>query len=394
MSLGYLSRLFGGEMRGALTSEAIVKTVGLLAYLMWIRESRFKRSLPIVFGAVIIYVSLSASQGRPELLAAILILMWGLADRHGTTERWRIAMAACFLGLLGITQPTVAAIASVWFLVILLTDGPPRQAVKAWIAANMGAFLILLLLSSMLYPYSLFEWFNGLLQQATNVANRNDDGALLKYWFASPERPLHGVFVLGSVLAIGWAGRRQGVRSLFFLSWCTACWFLWYMSMRIPALVYNAAVFVPWAVVALMARHGGRERHFWRELLVCGVAVVSSLAIFSRPYAILSGGDRVAFVRDIDNLRANTPGQILLSAPLLVGAVPFHQWSAYRVLEIGNAKICNKGSKQIINQANSGRFIPPELTGCQLLEDRFVPPLVPIVPLVPKSYGYAVYIAK
>ena len=144
--LGYSTMLFGGGMTGALISESLIKFAGLFIYFGWMKSIKQKTKLPAMLGLIIVYVALTASQGRPELLAAVWLLSWGFADRQCTTSASRIAVAGTSLSLLAVTQPTVAALSSIFWLVVLLRDKSLHDVTKLWIASNVSALFGLVLL--------------------------------------------------------------------------------------------------------------------------------------------------------------------------------------------------------------------------------------------------------
>jgi hypothetical protein len=119
-----------------------VKQIGLLIYLAAVWRSRKAGDLIAIFGSVIIYVSLTASQGKPELLASVFLLGWWFLDAGCENLHSRAVVAGVFLRLIGITQPTVAAISSGLFMVALLLTCSIREAVKVWIITNSCALLI------------------------------------------------------------------------------------------------------------------------------------------------------------------------------------------------------------------------------------------------------------
>jgi hypothetical protein len=161
-------------------------------------------------------------------------------------------MAGVFIGLIGITQPTVAAISSGLFMVVLLLTYSIGEAIKVWVIANSCALLAIVATTNLFYPFGILEWIDGLLRQATVAAARRDTDGFFRYWIVSRERPLHGVILIVAATALGWATLMRGMRSGAAIVYCLTIAFVWYVSVRIPATSYNAMAFVP-VLVALGA---------------------------------------------------------------------------------------------------------------------------------------------
>jgi hypothetical protein len=197
-------------------------------------------------------VSLTASQGRPELLASIFLLGWWFLDAECANLHSRAVMAGVFIGLIGITQPTIAAISSGLFMVVLLLTYSIGEAIKVWVIANSCVLLAIVATTNLFYPFGILEWIDGLLRQATVAAARRDKDGFFRYWILSRERPLHGVILIVAATALGWATLMRGMRSGAAIVYCLTIGFVWYVSVRIPAASYNAMAFVP-VLVALGA---------------------------------------------------------------------------------------------------------------------------------------------
>ena len=189
----------------------------------------------------------------------------------------RAVVAGVFVGLIGITQPTVAAISSGLFMVALLLTCSIGEAFKVWVIANSCALLIVAATTSLFYPFGILEWIDGLLRQAAGSAARTDKDGFFRYWILSRERPLHGIIVIVAAAALGWATLVHGMRSGAAIVYCLTMGFVWYVSVRIPAAVYNAMAFVP-VLVALGADRLSRtkSRGEWRVTLACGIGRVIS----------------------------------------------------------------------------------------------------------------------
>ena len=394
--VGYSTMLFGGGMTGALISESLIKFAGLFIYFAWMKSIRQETKPAALLGLVIVYVALTAQQGRPELLAAVLLLAWSFADRLCGTTASRIAVAGTSLSLLAVTQPTIAGLSSIFWLVVLLRDWSLRDAAKHWISANVTALCGLLLLILLFYPYSLIDWISGLLQQATVVATRVVKGDFLQLWFLNQVKPLHGLIIIAAAIVWGAEIVRRGTW-IAIAAFGGALFILWYMSARNPHLQYNAEAFVPLIVALGVSKLPEFTTSARRWLLICGysVAVASLLAIVGTLNS-LRGEDRNTLYARLQELDQPLERKIVLSAPLLVGAVPFEKWSRYALADVVERCPATPNTLVLVQQANSGAFAAPKLAGCRVIEDNFAERASIVgwrspVDLVPRSYGFAVY---
>jgi hypothetical protein len=396
MLLGYSTMLFGGGMTGALISESVIKFAGLFIYFAWMKRLKQETKLPAMLGLIIVYVALSAPQGRPELLASVLLLSWGFIDRQCATPAARIATAGVALSLLAVTQPTVAALSSIFWLLVLLRDKPLPDVAKHWIAGNTIAFLGLLLLSTLFYPYSLIDWISGLLQQARGIATNEVEGDFLKLWFLNQLKPLHGVIIIAAAIVLGAeVVRRDSGITIFTYS--AAIFSLWYMSARNPHLVYNASAFIPLAVALGVTKLPYLTTSARRWLLICGygTAIASLLAIVGS-FNSLRGPSHTTLYERLQEIDQPTEQRIVLPAPLLIGAVPFEKWSRYDIADVSERCPATPNTLVVVQQANSGSFQAPKLAGCRIIEDNFAERASLFgrrspVDLVPRSYGFALY---
>ena len=341
-------------------------------------------------------MSLTASQGRPELLASVLLLGWWFLDAGCANLHSRAVVAGVFVGLIGITQPTVAAISSGLFMVALLLTCSIGEALKVWVIANSCALLIVAATTSLFYPFGILEWIDGLLRQAASSAARSDKDGFFRYWILSRERPLHGIIVIVAAAALGWATLVHGMRSGAAIVYCLTMGFVWYVSVRIPAAVYNAMAFVP-VLVALGADRLSRDQVAWRWALTLGVgalAASSVAAIAVTAISLLDRRDVATAYRDLQSLSKESELVIVLPPDFLLGVVPFSEWKRYRLSF--DVSECPPDGKAVAvkQQANSGLFVPRILKGCDLIADTFANPIDIHgwrIPIVPQSYGYAVY---
>src|SRR5262249_48756926 len=101
--------------------------------------------------------------------------------------------------------------------------------------------------------------------------------------------------------------------------------------------------------------------------------------------------------RDLQSLSRESNLAIALPPAFLIGAVPFSQWNRYRLSFDVNWCPSDGNVLAVQQQANSGLFVPRLLKGCDVIANTFANPIDLYgwqIPLVPQSYGYAVYRAS
>jgi hypothetical protein len=110
----------------------------------------------------------------------------------------------------------------------------------------------------------------------------------------------------------------------------------------------------------------------------------------------LRGPSHTALHERLQEIDQPTERRIVISAPLLIGAVPFEKWSRYDIADVSERCPATPNTLVLVQQANSGSFQAPKLAGCRIIEDNFAEraslfgqrsPL----DLVPRSYGFALY---
>lgn len=281
-------------------------------------------------------------------------------------------------------------------MVVLLLTYSIGEAIKVWVIANSCALLAIVATTNLFYPFGILEWIDGLLRQATVAAARRDKDGFFRYWILSRERPLHGVILIVAATALGWATLMRAMRSGAAIVYCLTIGFVWYVSVRIPATSYNAMAFVP-VLVALGADRLDRGQVAWRWALTLGVgalAASSVAAIVVVAVSLLDKRDVANAYRDLQSLSDKSELVIVLPPDFLLGVVPFSEWKRYQVSP--DVSECPSGGKVVLikQQANSGLFVPRILKGCDLIADTFATSIYIHgwrIPLVPQSYGYAVY---
>src|SRR6185369_5211043 len=123
------------------------------------------------------------------------------------------------------------------------------------------------------------------------------------------------------------------------------------------------------------------------------VAAGSAIAVGVVLHSLLSGTDRRSFINDLQQLQETSDVTVMLPPSFLVGAIPLSQWRRYQLNFSGTCPTSTR-SVVFVRQANSGLFVPPKLVGCELAVNKFAEPMSFFgwrLPLVPRSYGYAMY---
>jgi hypothetical protein len=381
---GFLMKGLASDIRSALLVESAAIAIGLGLFLIsgGRRLSTTTASIPIVF------TSLVASEGRPELLACLLILAGLAIDRFCSSARVRTCTAGVVLGLIAVTQPTIAILGSIILLAILLYRYDDRLAITSWILSNALAALLMGILLAALYPYPISEWISGLLQMGRLGAERRDTGEVLRYFIANPLRPGHGVVLLLAVGAFCWDLRLKGrLRPTLAFAMGLSLVSIWYFACRAAAANYNAMCFVPAALVVVS--YAVKLR--WANALILTISALSIVPIILTVYSEYYGAPR-------DEVRARIAALIeqgftvQLDLPLLVGGVPFEEWKNLAV-NPGDAQCVRAGERLLLKQANTGLFDPAKPSGCKLIEDGFAK--APFSTLwsmpVPKAYNFAEY---
>ena len=209
-------------------------------------------------------------------------------------------------------------------------------------------------------------------------------------------KPLHGLIIIAAAVAWGAEIVRRG-SLIAIVAFGVAMIILWYMSARNPHLQYNAEAFVPLIVASGVTKLPEFATSARRWLLICGygTAIASLLAIVGSLNS-LRGGDRTALYARLQALDQPIERKVVLSAPLLIGAVPFEKWSRYDIADVSERCPVTPNTLVLVQQANSGLFQVPDLAGCRAIEDNFAQPASIFgwrspVDLVPRSYGFALF---
>jgi hypothetical protein len=411
--LGHVARLLGGDIASVLQVEAIFIVAGLALFFA-AQRARGGVPPPLIFlGGMITAASLAAAKGRPELLAGFILLGWYAAQAYVHRDFARCAITGIALGVLGSTQPTVAALFSLFLLAYATLHGRALAELGRWVAANLLAALIVGAGAEIVIPNGLLFWLTGLAQQAAIVGTRPLSlAAIPQYLFFAPERFMHGLVLLVAAVCIaGWL-RKTGRTSPVTVAIMAVCLFAsWYIGVRVPAISYNLLVFAPLAVCLLLQMSISHPRpapaaHFPAPTrAIVGLALTAAALSLPMQMAATGFNDRYGVSRDqflaaMDRI-SGSASRVVIDPSLMVGAVPFEKWPLMRpwrppaALAQDAASPCSPQDVVIIKQANTGLAAPLDIRGCRLSADTFTPIRVRLfgkdLVLIPKAYQYALF---
>jgi hypothetical protein len=388
---GQLARLFGADIRGALLADTVVIGVALLFFS--IASQRLGSWIPHYAALPIVFTSFVASEGRPELLAGALLLIWVVAHELRTTIHYRIVASSAALAALAITQPTVAILASSAYLIVILCQNGPLGFI-AWLSANVLAAVFGLIVTEVFYPYGVLEWLEGMLQMARFGAQRNDTGGVIEYFLLNIFRPLHGLILLSCAeVGVRYLGK-VGPKVLVLTAAGILVMLSWYFAFRAAAANYNIMCFVP--VALLFIGRSARNATLLSRATLTVVACASLGPMCLTVYSAFWGKSRSQFANYIDDVALNKGRRtIQVDLPLLVSAVPFARWPEYSYFR--EIHECQEQSIVIIKQVNSASFSPPLVSGCKLIRNDFASRPLSVSPWVrlpvPKAYNSATYMS-
>jgi hypothetical protein len=241
--LGNISRLMGGGggIDAAFLSDSIIIICGVLLYLY--ATVKFMRCGPItqLFGGFITFSALFSYQGRPELLASVLLLLWFNLELRLSVGTMAF-LTPLILSLVAATQPTVAIIASIIYLNILIIRHESTNPIRLWAVQNFSALLLLIMFVHYLYPYRLQDWIYGLYLHGEVQLSKNDHSGFITDWIANVNKPLHGLIsFIGLIVLLALARRALPLIVSTSAALCAvAAVFLF--GVRVPA---NVTVHIP-----------------------------------------------------------------------------------------------------------------------------------------------------
>ncbi len=399
--LGNISRLIGGDISEALLSDGLLIVAGTVLYFF--ATHRFLTCAPLMhfFGGLITLVALLSYQGRPELLASVLLLGWcNLAFR--LSEYKLMFVTPLFLSLLAATQPTVAIIASILLLNFIMIKQWSPHPIRLWVVQNFVAFLILVIVACILYPYHFKDWIYGLYLHSQIQLTRADNVDFIISWIANPLKPLHGLICFTGFIVMLLLALRAPSRAFSIFAVSLAGAVVWLFGLRIPRTNYNVFAFVPSLCVLFVAilashMHGLLATIWFRSGLRTVITLAGAAAVLPVLIALNSlanDGRSRAELRDFLTQSLAEGKSIAVTPSILIGAVPYNNWVLFKRVERDN--LCNtSASIVVVQQANTGLLEPPSARNCTLVLDRYSriqPSIFGLkLPFTPKGYGFAVY---
>ena len=393
MLLGQISKLFGGEFLGARLSEALVKYIGLFFYYISCNSIFYKRKYILYFGGVITYVAFDSFQGRPELVAALIILIW-LYFFISVKSRWvSVFLSGLTLGFIVVTQPTIAGLGlCMLFLWNLDSLGIKRQLFYEIVIISFIAVLLSVFMTIIFYPYHIYDLISGIALQGSLLNTRGDTGGFVFYWFLLPSRPMHGLIIVVTLLGFGVNSIRRNYNIFVLAAFISLIFFLWFFSIRIPATSYNVMVFVPiFTVIGVLyiSKHGAFG--VLAKIVGGGVFVSSFLSILIGCYALTNSYSLIDFRKQLNKYDFD---KIEVPLSFLIGAVPFAEWKRFIILKDEGSCPSDFDTITIRQQANKSLGAPMIILNCNLLDNKFKAPVQflgqRVLPL-PKDYRNALY---
>lgn len=397
-------------MKGASPSEIFIALAALgaativsAALLLWeiVREyeyawANFWVCLAGLLG--LLSTAFGHSAGRPDIAGALLATMglWAVSKLRGRT---RFCLAGAFLGALGWLQPGMAVLAGFALLIWIVSIGlPALTRLQNLLWCGTGAVLVFLALAAF-YPFPLRLLLAGVLDHARSAVLPTHSASPVYYFFLQP-----GYF--GYALAFAGAGalfllNRRWQRDIW--SWGAVLLLLgatYYLALRSPNRSYNLFAFSPIVFVGLA--HGlakaATGRPLWANSLAA-VLLLPGLAGFARQWLVCEANLRngVKLVEAQDEIARMGLG----SQPVLVSV---SLWAPASGAGIKNLQLLTAtrdperqlldlppGSTYLMQQAYSGRDVPPELTGFRLVSHNFRPSMFAIggMKLATSTSGYA-----
>ena len=370
MLLGQMARFIGGDFFGARFSEILIKYIGLFFFIISCNSVMDKNKFLVYCGLVIAYVAFDSFLGRPELLSALIILVWLYFYRLSTSWWSGAFLSGITLGLIAITQPTVAGL-SMCMLFFWKLD---TLSFNRKIILTMGVIVLLSLFISIsmtviFYPYHMHDLLMGIMQHAALLKARGDTDKFLSYWFLSPTRPMHGLIIFVSVYIIGAGVLKKSYNFLTVLAFIMLLFIIWYFSIRIPAANYNVMAFVPIFVI-LGVLHIAKNGAFSAVANFFGACVfVSSFAAILISYYTTIDSFSISDLRK--QLSKYGHEKIEVPLPFLIGAVPFSDWQRFVVLKDEESCPFDFDTITLRQQANKGSGVPVVISNCILLENNF-----------------------
>ncbi|SFL87651.1 hypothetical protein [Variovorax sp. OV329] len=404
MALSALGSLVGGQdVRAILVLDSLLVVLAALLFawkVSMVRAPAWLKAATVACACAM----LTSNAGRPEVIAQLLLVLWLLSVKW-PLDRGSDIVTALILALIAVAQPTIALLGGVFFSIYRSHASSTGHAIWsiAWVA--LSSAILALLLTALIYPWSMRELAMGILEQGRSLSRRDDgDFALMYLKLAASPLQLAWIVLavlLGAVLVMRGVLQKPASAVLFYPLLLLALYLCWRFGMRISYTAYNVAVFFPLVAYALLlASVDQRLMPFTVlfKLALVGMALVLLLAQL-RTFAVFKGSAADAAVisrleQDVEaDLRAGS--RVALSPNL---ALTNYGWAQRRnvtvlpLIDIGRA---GQADVVYLNQASTGARTPAEYPGWRVAGNHFVDGvqfLGRTVANTPVSYAYARYV--
>ena len=378
MLLGAIERVLDLGFSGVLLAEVLVMLAVLLLAIYVLRTS-FEAPIILKAASVLTLVgALWASSGRPELLTHALLIFIALIALKLTPPHVYVANGIA-LGVLAITQPTVALLAALLVFAHYTVRLPPARCLVATAISGILAAGAMTLATVLIYPYGLQGWLKGLAAQAGLTVGRGDTGQIFYYYLFHPAQPLvGGWFVIFAFLLIYLVAAnllRPNARVLFYVAILMIAGASWFLGLRIPPTHYNIIAFVPLITLFIAAHYLRISRRNVRYALYCatlGLSVALGLGAWRTALVgVLSLEAGVLPSEAAQAVRAylKTGDTVGIPASLVFADLELLKDSRLRISAYDRRH--GESAYVFVVQAASSRSRPPELEGYALVEDRF-----------------------
>jgi len=385
----YAVLLWRSDYAALFILKAIVAIAALLgSALLFVRVLARSQSDDVLPGSVfasLLLVGLVPAllSWRPEPFVTLLIALTAIALPN-TPVAYRWLIWGVSLGFIGAAHPAAGVLSALGCGIYFSWILDWRRAILAMAASAGTAAGSLLLATVLFYPYRLYEWFYGLYWHAKHLGPA--PGSMVDHWFLEWERFGYGGWYLGALVLSCWAAWRRRraigfpVGVVVFAGLAAA--FAWLTAVWVSARNYNLVLFAP--LVCLMLLEGyvslatsgssNRPNVAWRRATaraaICLVGVAPSAATVLMVASIAASADCALSYRDareiVGALQRAHRG-IAMTSDLFVLA---DDDSKIELLSFDETP-STQAAVLVVQQAHSGRLVPPAVSGFRLVNDKF-----------------------
>lgn len=398
---GLLGGMFWDGFTGVRISETLIVAVGCTLFSNIISELQKNSSSILHIFAVLSTTIVSFSMfGRPESAAFTVLIAGVFVIQRFRQSSLRTGSIVLLWGLLGATQPTVALLVGPVLLgYLVLEKNSPLSALAEWIAIGGASVLVTFLLTSIVYPYSITEWINGLLIHAEKIATRSDFSGILHYYFLSADRFMQGLIFVFSIPVLFFIGRNidKTKRVLFVATALIGVAITWYTAVRIPATRYNLFALYPLFMIIIAYGFVLFEGKYKKAITLSSILLIGvfSLLIVGRRYFVFGKSLGGASKKDVRRVVESLPdgSSISIDASLLIASYSSHKWHRFNTTR--RSQLSRKSDYLILKQADSAELEPPSIDGFSLIKETFNKDPIFLGPIklanTYDSYNFAVY---